>query len=451
MFFTILPTLLLGNWTLVNITDITCPHYKDYTIHPEAINHKLSLYEVTDEDYNEYNNVLFGRDCSKLTLSTKCKAHLMASNEIEYEEIYESPDITDCNSLKMDNMIKYPESNCRWNLFDNGYISNNETTIKINDKSFLLDVHTGLIVNQDKIFNHCDEHMCEYKNNRGFWLRSKDINTEKELCTHLKNTTHLNKQEGYLSVYQNNKFLYIENNPVHYDDMCTIKRCNNLILTIKNFKKYVIKSSGLFQECKTDNIHYLNKEESFNEVEDHILCANKLVKVIKEKKLNYYDLKYFHPTRIGLHNIYRLNEDKKLEKNIAYYSKVDSDKDEVKVKSVACGTKVNCLYNGKHKINSEKEFNVDIKEYKIYKDEVEKGFIIEDSMYIPYEKTEIEFERNAITFDFDEIYKFGMGLLIIALILLILVCVVTKCKSRNNIKSRKSLKRFEEKASFLNI
>lgn len=431
----------MSSWHTCHINDITCP-----TTTSEKVGKFLTMKE---QSLQQYSNSLLksthpkieGIDCYKVELSTTCISRLFTSNTIMYKKDIKTIDMASCEGIGTTTDLSYPSPVCQWHPFNDNPHTVSVSQVYSEKREYDLDLYTGRIKNENRLFEYCNKNSCVYRGKQGIFIKQikKNKRGDEDVCN-LSDHSLSREIKGKIVENGERMMMEIQGKEIDMTDICLFSRCGLNFIYIKDHTIYKVNESSNFPTCKEEELS-VEDEVTFNlKLDQSTECENTLHKLHYKKMVTYKDLKSLTPSTIGVHKIYNLTTDNKLDCNLAYYSKFSYDdlkKGKYEEKWHGCGNYTLCSANGKvsqdmikHNLSEALEF------YNLYEDEIATSVIVDyRSMSNVNIKSESKITHtDSVLLDFFKINWVWIGE--IALIILVTYLVLKKLLSCKTYSSK---------------
>lgn len=435
MAYIIFPILLLGAFRLASRQDLTCPSLTDDSNLNIIYNTTYSVPKVSTNVLETNSYKLKGFDCYKIIMKTTCEANLLSKNRINYEKVVISVDEKECKLGSSLELIEYPIPHCEWNMFSSSINVKTLEFIHYKEKSYYVNPQTGFLVGQMELFNYCDDKYCVYKRNQGIWIKDKNDNTY-DCSKHNVNTMYV--ADMLIGKVGDRRVIKVSNRTIYEEDVCTISRCGVKLMYLSDFEIYKLPTGIDFKKCKEGHVTMIKNNQLIKQLQSEIECVSYVEDMISSKTINYEQLRKLHPTNIGVHKVYRLNSNQKLEVSMAYYTRID-DIEIINKENhwITCGKKYKCSYNGAIHLGElilNGTFSVD--DYTRYIDEKPEPIVINLDYEPAIKDMTLTTQQYSESSTFNLISKYWMWtgelLLIVISVCCLLTCIIRSCKSKGS-------------------
>lgn len=442
MHYFILPALFLSTWNNCTLNDVTCPSNRNEITGKMLNSGTIKLTQYSTNLLSGINNQITGTDCVKLQLKTTCISRIFTANTMTYEKLSKTPQLAECENLNQEININYPQPSCIWHPFNDNPNTVAIETISVKRSAHEIDMYTGLIKHKFQKFIKCDQKVCYYHGNKGIFI--KDIQDNRE-GTDICGVAHYKLGEEIDAVILENgsgKMLRIKDKFIDSRDICNLVRCGQHFLYVKDHTLYQVQGQqNLFDNCKTNELTVEDNDSIVDKINHQTDCENVLYKLHNKGEISYRDLKILNPDTIGVHKVYNITSDKKLQCNIAYYTRVtlhDIKSGSYKEEWNNCGNLTKCSINGRTAFNSDTtDTHFILRNYEAFDDERTNDVIVsyKDTINITlaYESNTVHTQSTGIQL-FNKLWIWiGEVVLLIILLIIILRCIV------NNITKNKRI------------
>lgn len=345
----ILPLAILTSFQKIRREDVTCPIYnhKNVNVSSQAIlQFEIKQVSFNDgEDVLNYNPLITGYLCRKLSYETSCYANLFTSNTVDYKlkilPITKKECVTGSNSQ----VKSFPTPICNWSMFGSNVVKETKQYIEYEQRSYKLDMVSGKLKHVDEIFDKCYEEYCVLKNESGYWIR--DDQDERKYCPKVEDQ----KISAKLKVIDQFEYLEIAQHIYDIQEICALEVCGNTLIHIPDIGNFAGDDRFLrkLQKCKSLPSLRNAIDNNSEDIVGNEKCLDFRLKMLNnpDKSIKYHDIRNLHPRSPGINKVYRLGENNTLESAVAYYGSTGIDKISKKLNYwVNCTEEKVCSYNG---------------------------------------------------------------------------------------------------------
>lgn len=373
--YRILPTLLLTAFKIITFEELVCPYER---FNREEIKGLIEIHSYSSNEYNLKEDDLdffrvSGIACKRVELSTGCKFHWFASNDLVHRSTVLSEQDIECED-GYEEVSEYPDPQCVAGLFSNEYNYVSVTKVLRKEISYLFDPRKGELKSFSDLFSSKTKGLYIYKDNKGTWRPYPNKKMMK--CDSFE---EIGSAPITIRVYQDPSKQYtvvtVADRDYMIDEICCHDMCGVRIGHTVDGVSFKLPHNLNVRQCNTE----LNTEEIRSEVildrEKIEECEETRVNLIHKDKAKYDDIAHFQPNRPGVYHVYKITDAGKLSRALAKYSKVDSSALKDEYHWVSCGVNTRCTYNGEMQPNVT-NFKMDIQKMRLHLEEVEKGIMV---------------------------------------------------------------------------
>lgn len=345
----ILPLVILTSFQKIRREDITCPVYNHKNVNVSS--QSLLQFELkqvsfnSGEDVINYNPLITGYLCRKLSYETSCYANLFTSNTVDYKLKILPITKQECTTGSNSQVKSFPIPICNWSMFGSNVVKETKQYIEYEQRSYKMDMVSGKLKHVEGIFDKCSDEYCVLKGNSGYWIR--DDQEEKKYCPKVEEQ----KIPAKIKVIDQFEYLEVAQHIYDIQELCSLEVCGHNLVHIPDIGNFVGDDRFVRKLKKCKSLPSLRNaiENNSEDIVGNEKCLDFRLKMLDnpDKSIKYHDIRNLHPRSPGINRVYRLGENNTLESAIAYYGSTGVEKISKKLNYwVNCTEDKVCSYNG---------------------------------------------------------------------------------------------------------